>query len=1041
MSVPPPPGDIGQRLLPSLVDSIAQSDPSRVLYSAPKTKDPAEGFQDITAQEFARVVDRVAWHLEETLGHGENFPTITYLGPQDVMYAVLVLASVKAGYKLLLNSPRNPLEAHLSLFEATDCHIFLKPPIFPLPVVKQILDKRPMKVVDIPPLPQWQQPQDGPEKPFPYNKTFAEARSEPFVVLHTSGSTGMPKPIVQTHGTVAAMDAFTALPSLGLPDTYPAMCAGKRVYNAFPLFHCAGISMLLPCSIYAGFTIVLGPFPPSADAANAIHVHGNVQHSCLAPMTMIDLVKDPEHLENLSRLEQITYGGGPCPPAVGDQIARKTRLLNCLGTTECAVLPVQLCDQESWSYMSVSPALGHEYRHVAGDLYEQVIVRKPELDLYQGIFQTFPDLQEWPMKDLYTKHPTRENHWLYRGRSDDIVVFSTGEKLNPVDMEGVIGAHSGVSGALIAGQGQTQSSLLLEVPHPPATKEDANKLIEEIWPSVENANKISPSHGRILRDMVIFTSPDKPMLRAGKGTVQRKLTLNLYEAELKALYKRNESLNGTTNGSVAADQSAASAVRAILSISTDIDLSTAAPDTDLFDLGLDSLQVTVIAKRINEFLATTGIQQSITTRAVYANASLEGLTAVLSSLLSGGSAEAGGGKWTPETLYGEFAKELPIVSRQAPVPSHPPAGGHVVLLTGSTGSLGSYMLDALQKDQSVSKVYCLNRGPNSAERQAQSQHDRGLAAASPEKIAYLDANLSEPALGLAQDEYKKLLGEVTNVVHNAWQVDWNLPLDAFYGHIQAVKRLVDFSVHSQSGAPIFFVSSVGAVVGLSGPVEERIYAEWTAPEEMGYAQSKFVAERLLDTAARQSGVPVAVCRVGQVAGPTTQSGSWPQQEWLPSLVFSSAHLGKLSSSLGRMDSVDWVPVDILSQAIVELAKAPLPGGSGDAGATVYHAANPNRTSWSSLLPSIQKALGSAAEVVSLPDWVASLRESSSESEDLAKNPATKITEFYEALGKGQENPPSLEIKNTLAASPTLASLQPIDAGMVENWLRQWGFKV
>lgn len=91
------------------------------------------------------------------------------------------------------------------------------------------------------------------------------------------------------------------------------------------------------------------------------------------------------------------------------------------------MLPHYLCDREDWPYMSVSPVLGQEYRQVSEDLYEQVIVRKPELHLYQGVFGTFPHLTEWPMKDLYSKHPTKENIWLYRGRADDVIVFSTGE--------------------------------------------------------------------------------------------------------------------------------------------------------------------------------------------------------------------------------------------------------------------------------------------------------------------------------------------------------------------------------------------------------------------------------------------------------------------------------------------------------------------------------------------------------------------------------------------------------------------------------------
>ena len=130
---------VGQRLLPSLVDEIALTDPERILYSIAKTKDAADGFIDVSATAFARAVNRCAWHLHKNLGPGQGFPTIAYMGPQDLVYGILILASIKAGYKLLLNSPRNTLDAHLSLFEETHCSTFLLPPNFPLPVIKQIL--------------------------------------------------------------------------------------------------------------------------------------------------------------------------------------------------------------------------------------------------------------------------------------------------------------------------------------------------------------------------------------------------------------------------------------------------------------------------------------------------------------------------------------------------------------------------------------------------------------------------------------------------------------------------------------------------------------------------------------------------------------------------------------------------------------------------------------------------------------------------------------------------------------------------------------
>jgi thioester reductase-like protein len=964
------------------------------------------------------------------------------MGPQDLVYPILVLASIKTGYKLLLSSPRNTVEAHLSLLEKTDCATFLLPPNFPLPAVKQITAARTMRVLDIPGTQHWLQ--DGAVDHYPYEKKFEDARLEPFVVLHTSGSTGMPKPIVQAHGTMSPLDAYTALPSLGHEDTYPAVCKGKRVYLAFPLFHCAGVSMILPGCLYAGYTVVLGPFPPSADVANAVHVFGNVQHSCLAPVTLVDLVKDPQHLENLGRLEQVTFGGGPLPKAVGDLITSKTKLLNCLGTTECGVLPLSLCDPEDWDYMKVSPVIGHEYRHVSEDLYEQVIVRKSELEPYQGIFATFPDLTEWPMKDLYSKHPSKDI-WLYRGRADDIIVFSTGEKINPLEMEGVIAANPAVSAALIAGFGRFQSSLIIEPVTPPTNASEKEALLDAIWPSVEAANRMCPSHGRIHRNMILFTSVDKPMPRAGKGTVQRKPTVDLYSSELDSLYRENETHpSGGNSDAVENSGDVPDIIKRIVTASTDIGLAELGDSTDLFELGLDSLQVTSITKRLNRYVETKGRKPLVEARMVYANPSISAIAAIVEAILDNKSPthalETDEEKM--KNLYDRHASNLPITARPA-LPK--PSKNFVVLITGSTGNLGSYILDSLLANPQVSSIYCLTRGTETAKRQEESLAARGLRALS-DKAKCLDADLRKPYFGLTIPPYRELLSEVTTVIHNAWQVDFNMTLSSFSSQIDIVSQLINFSAGSKFGAQIFFISSISAVAnwksvtGKTEDIPEGIFDDWRVPNAMGYGQSKFVAERLLDNAIKEIGIPAVVCRVGQIAGPTMEGGMWPKQEWFPSLVNSSKYLGLVPESLGALDTVDWIPVDVLGQAIVELA---IKSNSQEkTGATVYHTVSPHKTSWKDLLPTVARCIKTegALKTVPLKEWVTALRKSASDDIDVGENPAIKLLGFFEDLAReGADSSALLDSKTTAMTSKVLAGLGPLKEEWVENWMRQWAF--
>ncbi|KAI4155791.1 MAG: hypothetical protein LQ340_000766 [Diploschistes diacapsis] len=60
--------------------------------------------------------------------------------------------------------------------------------------------------------------------------------------------------------------------------------------------------------------------------------------------------------------------------------------------------------------------------------------------------------------------------------------------------------------------------------------------MEDVWPSIKEANKDCPAHGRVMKDFIIPSNPEKPIPRAGKDAVQRHATHKLYENEFKAFY-------------------------------------------------------------------------------------------------------------------------------------------------------------------------------------------------------------------------------------------------------------------------------------------------------------------------------------------------------------------------------------------------------------------------------------------------------------------------------------------------------------------------
>ena len=68
----------------------------------------------------------------------------------------------------------------------------------------------------------------------------------------------------------------------------------------------------------------------------------------------------------------------------------------------------------------------------------------------------------------------------------------------------------------------------------------------------------------------------------------------------------------------------------------------------------------------------------------------------------------------------------------------------------------------------------------------------------------------------------------------------------------------------------------------------------TSAVGMGYSESKWVAERLLELASSQTSLHAVAIRVGQISG--TSAGAWKSAEWFPSMVKSSMYLGSIPSA-------------------------------------------------------------------------------------------------------------------------------------------------
>ncbi|AEO67434.1 e1d19424-68e3-4b8d-b354-183af06ce9e3 [Thermothielavioides terrestris] len=1051
---PAQPTAYGKRLFVDIIDDRARNEPHREWVSIPNSSDPKDGWKKITYKQAANAINRVAHKLVNVAGlpaDGE-FPTVAYIGPNDVRYLVFALGVIKAGYKALFISPRNTLEGQLNLFEQTDCHFIWFDAAYK-DTVQSWLQERDMRAFMTFPVAGWFSEEHV--EPYPYNKTFEQAEWDPWVVLHTSGSTGLPKPIVVRQGMLAIGDKYHNLGEWKGRRIWVDEISrrSKRILNPMPMYHAAGLYLSSLMVHYWDLPIAfgIGDRPLSADMAVECLRCSDTDAVFLPPAILEELSQLEEGVAALKQLKLVCFGGGNLAGEAGDRLVnRGVTLMNLISATEFTPFPFYWQpDQKLWRYFIFNSELfGCEWRESAEpNVYELVVVRKDKHPGYQGFFYTFPDANEYRTKDLYMPHPSLPDHWIYHGRADNIIVFSNGEKLNPVDIEVRMMDHPGVKGALVVGSNRFQPALILEPAQHPGSEKEVKEFIDSVWPLVVKANKETVAHGQIGRQMIGLSKPDMPFLRTSKGTIQRAATVRMYKDEIDKLYERA--------GEVASSEAPKMDLRSREALTQSIETlfekwlhaPKLEPDTDFFTAGIDSMQVINASRLLRAGLEAAGVRvdaSALATRVIYGHPTARRLAEYLFSVVNKDSQDATTGEaeqedHAMEAILQKYTRDMPPAREDKPPPADE---GQVIVITGTTGALGSYMLDLALSSPRVKKVICLNRSDDAETRQSKGNAERGLST-DFSKAEFLRADMSRSDLGLGRETYDRLLGEVDRVIHNQWPVNFNMPVESFEPHIRGVRNLADFSCRAAKRVPVVFISSIGAVDA------------WTAPEPVperplhdlglsrgGYGRSKLVSSLVLERASEVSGVPAEIIRVGQIAGPSSAKGAWNRQEWLPSIIASSLYLGVLPDSLGRMSTVDWTPIEGIAKLVLEVSgvtcSVPLEDING-----YFHGTNPATTEWATLAQAVREFYGDRIKkLVSLDEWVAALEESQARTEDISKNPGVKLLDTYKAWAKAAREGQryvAMDTARTTSCSPTMREMKAITPELMKNWCRQWGF--
>ena len=95
-----------------IVDALAKEEPQRIWAKVPVADAEGLSWRDVTYRQLGAAADIMARWMDQHIGQvdqaGQQGNVVTYMGVHDIRHPILVLATLKTGYKVCCFSCRTP---------------------------------------------------------------------------------------------------------------------------------------------------------------------------------------------------------------------------------------------------------------------------------------------------------------------------------------------------------------------------------------------------------------------------------------------------------------------------------------------------------------------------------------------------------------------------------------------------------------------------------------------------------------------------------------------------------------------------------------------------------------------------------------------------------------------------------------------------------------------------------------------------------------------------------------------------------------------
>ncbi len=337
------------------------------------------------------------------------------------------------------------------------------------------------------------------------------------------------------------------------------------------------------------------------------------------------------------------------------------------------------------------------------------------------------------------------------------------------------------------------------------------------------------------------------------------------------------------------------------------------PDESFLSLGGDSLQGYELISQIEQRLHI-----ELDLRELLRDSSVIGITRYIYTVLGDARAAI---RRNPPNLLAECRLDDDI-RFEAPYDKSPEEC-RKIFLTGATGFLGAYLVRSIFSyyPHDGLEIWCLVRASSDEAGLARIRdnmehyhcwHD-GMAS----HLHPVCGDISEPHLGLADETWNRLAGEVEVIYHNAALLNFIYPYE--YLKLTNVDGTTEtLRLASEGRAKYYHYVSSYSVYDTPGNDGKRMMEDaplnrWRG-FSLAYSETKWVSEKLVGIA-RKRGLMAAVYRPGDITG--AANGIWGLNDIISRMIVSTIQMGAIPLAAYRFHMT---PVDYVAKALIYISR-------------------------------------------------------------------------------------------------------------------------